>query len=138
MALSAFESKAAPPTPDDLQQVLGPAWEAWEGLIRAIDAAHGPITQVWGFPGAKYGWSLRLKRGDRVILYMTPQVGAVLTGFVLGERAAALAHERGLPTTVLELIDVAPRYAEGRGFRMSLATAEDVATAMLVVGVKMA
>jgi len=42
----------------------------------------------------------------------------LLTQLALGERAVAAAHDRALPPIVLDTIDTAPRYAEGRGVRI--------------------
>jgi hypothetical protein len=75
---------------------------------------------------------------DRVVLYLTPQAGAFLVGLVLGDRAVAAARARGLPPSVLALVDAAPRHAEGRGIRLSVARGEDLAVIQELVAVRMA
>ena len=50
------------------------------------------ISQVWGFSSRSTAWGLRLRRKERVILYMTPQSGQFLVSFALGEKAVAAAH----------------------------------------------
>jgi hypothetical protein len=96
------------------------------------------VTEQWNFPGAKYGWSLRLKRKDRVTLYLIPQAGHFLVGVVLGEKAVKAAHECGLPDVVLSQIDNAPRYAEGRGIRLPVTGRDDLFAVQKLAAVKMA
>jgi hypothetical protein len=138
MALSALDDKSRRPTPADLKRVLGKSASLWSELVSHVAEKHAPITEEWNFSGAKYGWSLRLKRKDRVVLYMTPQAGQFLAGIVLGEKAAKAAHEKGLPKPVLALIDAAPRYAEGRGIRFPVSTRADLRAVEQLAAVKMA
>jgi hypothetical protein len=110
--LSAFDDGSRPPDSAEIAEVLGPSHGLWDRLVATVTAAYPPVTQLWNFGGAKYGWSLRLKRRDRILLYLTPQSGCFLLGVVLGEKAARTAHDSGLPEAVLALIDDAPRYGE--------------------------
>ena len=137
MALSAFSEKSHPPELNELKTVLGQSAELWERLVSHVAAAYPPITELWNFAGAKFGWSLRLKRKDRVVLYMTPQVGHFLLGVVLGDKAVRTAHSARLAEPVLALIDTAPRYAEGRGIRLPIATRDDLVAAQTLAALKM-
>lgn len=67
---------------------------------------------------------------------MTPQASCIQVGFVLGEKAARSAHAVGLPAPVLELIDKAPRYAEGRGIRFPVATDADLSVVKHLLALK--
>lgn len=73
MALSVFADKSHRPTDDDLRSALGKAHPAWARLIERVTARLPPISEVWGFTSAGTGWGLRLRRKDRVILYVTPR-----------------------------------------------------------------
>lgn len=126
MALSAFDDSSRQPTAAGLRKVLGVSEPLWRELIAHATDAFAPISEAWGFAGAKFGWSLRIKRADRVLLYMTPQDSCFLVGVVLGEKAVAEAHDAGLPEAVLQLIDGAPRYAEGRGIRVPVSASADL------------
>jgi hypothetical protein len=138
MALSSFDDKSHPPKPAELKKVLGKSAGLWDELVSHVTGSHPPITEQWNFSGAKYGWSLRLKRKDRIVLYLTPQAGVFLAGIVLGEKAAKAAHESGLPDSTLTLIDSAPRYAEGRGIRLAVATRRDLLAVKQLAALKMA
>jgi hypothetical protein len=138
VALSAFDDGSHPPGPGELETVLGPAAPIWEQLVARVVATHAPVTEAWNFAGARWGWSLRLKRKDRIVLYMTPQPGQIMVGVVLGEKAARAAADSGLPDHVLALVESAPRYAEGRGIRLTIATRDDVDAVCTLVALKMA
>jgi hypothetical protein len=136
VALSAFEDTSHPPGAGELKRMLGKSAPLWDQLIAETREAHAPITEDWNFAGAKYGWSLRLKQRDRVVLYMTPQAGQFLLGVALGGKAVAAA-DASVPASVRALIDDAPRYAEGRGIRFAVTKRADVAAAGHLAALKM-
>jgi hypothetical protein len=138
MAASAFDDKSRPPGARELQGVLGRSAASWTQLVAYVTDRYGPLTEEWRFSGAKYGWSMRLKRKDRVILYLTPQAGRFQVGVALGEKAVKTAHERGLPAAVLSLIDSAPRYPEGRGIRLPVVGRDALRVAQHLADAKMA
>ncbi len=133
MALSAFDDRSAPPSDGDVATVLGPAARRWERIRSQL-----ALTEEWGFASRSTGWGLRLKQGSRVIVYLTPRAGSFLASLALGERAVAAAREQGLPGPALAAIDAAPRYAEGRGVRLAVSTADDVETVRQLAAVKLA
>jgi len=138
MALSAFDDRKAPPTPQDLARVLGKAAPVWLRLKDELGSEYAPVEEDWSFAGAKYGWSLRLRRGKRAIVYMTPGRGHFLASFALGEKACAAAQNAGLPASLLALIADAPRYAEGRGVRIPVRTRREASAIVKLAGIKLA
>jgi Protein of unknown function (DUF3788) len=138
MALSAFDDESHRPEAAEVAAVLDESTALLEGLIASVSASYGLIDQVWNYAGAKIGWSMRLKRGDRIVLYVTPQDGRFLVGVVLGERAANAAQTSGAPESLLTLIEAAPRHREGRGVRMTVKTGDDLSVALMLVALKMA
>ena len=137
MALSSLDDKAAEPVAADLVRVLGSSEKVWRELISRTEAAYGPLTEDWSFSGAKYGWILRLKRKKRVVLYLIPQINAFLVGIVLGDRALTLLRRDDLAPEVLSLIDEAPRYGEGTGFRIPVASPGDIPDIEVIIEAKM-
>jgi hypothetical protein len=137
VALSVFDEKSRQPSREELTEALGASAGLWDELIAHITDACAPIVEVWNFAGARFGWSLRLKHRDRILLYMTPKTGMFLLGCVLGEKAAAAAREQDAPERVLALLEEAPRYAEGRGIRMPVSTAADLEAARVLAALKM-
>jgi hypothetical protein len=138
LALSAFDDKSQEPQAAELQKTLGRSGARWDELVAHIEAEFAPLTISWGFAGAKWGWSLRLKQKERTVLYMTPRDRHFLVGFALGEKAVKAAHTVPLDESVLALIDEAPKYAEGRGVRVEVRTKKDIESVRQLAAVKMA
>lgn len=138
MALSAFNDKSRPPHDNDLAAKLGSTFVFWNELKRLIASRFTPLSMEWGFSSKKTGWGLRLKREKRTVLYMTPCEGYFMASFALGEKAVKAAHESDLPVSVLEIIDSAKKYAEGRGVRLEVRNAEDVRNVEKLAVIKMA
>jgi hypothetical protein len=137
MALSAFTDPAAPPTPETLESMLGPAAPLWSDLCAILRGLVGDVVEAWNHGGAKVGWSMRLVHDGRILAYLTPQAGHALVGVVLGEKAIARAEaSAGLSTPTREAIAAAPRYAEGRGVRIVMATADDLSVALELARIK--
>ena len=74
----------------------------------------------------------------RRIVYMTPQKEQFTVGLVLGDRAVAAANESSLPAAILEEINSARKYAEGRGVRIEVTSDEDLRAIKLLADIKMA
>jgi hypothetical protein len=138
MALSAFDDKLKRPSAGDLKRSLGRTSAHWDDLTAHIATEYAPLDETWNFSGANWGWSLRLKRKKRTVLYMTPCKGHFLVGFVLGEKAVKAAHESGLPDSVLTVIDQAKKYVEGRSVRIEIRNKKDIAIAKKLAAIKMA
>jgi len=138
MALSAFDDKAKQPRASDLQAMLGRSYTHWQELIAHVASEFAPLDQSWNFAGANWGWSLRLKRKKRTVLYMTPCQRHFLVGFVLGDKAVKAAHDGTLPDALLAEIDGARKYAEGRGIRIRIGTRQDLDNVKRLAAIKMA
>ncbi|MFZ2492870.1 MAG: DUF3788 family protein [Thermoanaerobaculia bacterium] len=138
MALSAFDDKSRQPAPDQLNACLGGTAPFWAAIVQTLAKDHDASIAEWAFAGAKYGWSMRVKRKARVILYLIPQDGHFLVGVVLGERAVSAAHQSGLPEAIVAELDAARPYAEGRGIRFPVRSREDAEVALMLARVKLA
>jgi hypothetical protein len=137
MALSAFDDKSSAPDESELASVLGRARTLWDRLIASLGSEYAPVAQAWKFSGQQWGWSLQLKQRKRTIVYLTPRRGQFIAGFAFGEKAVKAAHQAHLSDAVLEVIDGAQKYAEGRAVRLEVRTKKDLRVVEQVVAVKM-
>ncbi len=138
MAISAFDDKATPPGKHALIETLGRTGTLWTRLCEDLEAQYGPLVQEWNYWGKSHGWSMRLKRKKRAIVYMTPCRSHFLASFALGEKACAAAHAAGAPTAVLKLIDAAPKFVEGRGVKVQVRSKRDIDIVAALAAIKMA
>lgn len=137
MALSAFDDRASPPDEAALTAMLGRSSLHWRALRTRFEAEFTPFAAEWNFAGAKYGWSCRLKHRSRVILYLTPCRRHFLVGLVVGEKAVKAAREAELPAALMAAVEAAPRYGEGRGFRLEVRKKADLAGIFELATIKM-
>jgi len=128
MAPNAFVGKTAEPTDDDLEKALGPAKRIWDELLADLKTEHEVATREWNSYSAKAGWSLRLKRGKRTILWLAPCSGCFRVAFVLGDKAIVAARQSGLTAAALRILNEAQKYPEGTGVRLVVKGPRDIPT----------
>jgi hypothetical protein len=134
------DSHGTPPGKRALETALGRTHAHWSALHAGLSEEYGPLGEKWSFSAKSGRWSLQLKqpKTQRTILYLIVCEGHFLSGFALGEKACRAARESGLPAAVLELIEQAPRYAEGRGVWLEVRNRKDVASVLRLAAVKLA
>jgi hypothetical protein len=139
LAAPFFADKLKCPTEAMIAEALGRKVVLWQTVRERVAAEFGPLIEEWTYAGKNYGWSLRLKQKQRAVLYLTPCAGYFRAAFALGEKAVRAAHESGaFPTGILQVIDQAPRYAEGRAIRLEIRARKDLAAIEMIAAVKMA
>lgn len=134
---NAFIGRTTHPAPEEVDAALGPTAEAWKQLLDWL-AEQGVADHEWKSSSPKYGWSLRPKLKKRTIAYLGPCDGCFRVAFVLGDRAVAAARASDLSKTTLQLLDEAPRYAEGTGLRLMVHASEDLADIRRLALIKLA
>ena len=108
------------------------------GEFACMAAQLGVPVQEWNSYSVKAGWSLRLKRAKRTIVWMSPCEGCFRVMFILGDKAVAAARQSGLPARVLRLIDEADKYPEGTGIRLLIKTPRDLPSVKKLAAIKLA
>jgi hypothetical protein len=136
---NAFIGKAERPTDPEVLGVLGPKAKLWNEFIEWMSEKEGVSDQEWkGVVVKKYGWSLRLKKKGRNIVYLSPGKGCFMTSFVLSDKALDEAKHAHLPKAVQDALATAPRYPEGNGLRLLVKRADDLASIRKIAAIKAA
>lgn len=138
MLTNAFIGKAEQPTETELTAALGPAKAAWNKLLANLADSFGIVDREWNSYSRKAGWSLRLKRKQRNIVYLSPGEGCFLASFALGDKAVRAALQAGLPSAVAKSIKESKRYAEGTGVRLEVKSLNDIVALNKLVAIKLA
>src|SRR5450432_4819143 len=97
MKENAFIDKLTKPTNKELEAELGSAKALWHQLVSELAKEHEVTEQEWNSYSKKAGWSLRLKRKQRVIVYLAPCHGCFRVAVILGGKAGEATHEFNLP-----------------------------------------
>ena len=132
---NAFIGHEKQPTPRELA-ALGIAQPLWDQLVAEL-TANLKLTCESNSYSIKAGWSLRLKRDTRNIVYLSPSRGGFMASFALGDKAIAAARASELPKRVLKLIAGAKKYAEGTAVRIEVRGTEDLAVVKKLAEIKL-
>ncbi|MEI8334685.1 MAG: DUF3788 family protein [Chloroflexota bacterium] len=138
MEPSVFGDRTRIPTDRELEAVLGPAILLWGALKATLAVEFDPVVEAWSFAGKAHGWSLRLRRRDRAIVYLTPLPGGFRASLALPERAVPVALESHLPGPIRAVVAGAQAYPEGRAVRIEVTSEDDVASVMTLARIRMA
>jgi hypothetical protein len=137
MQPNAFIGRAERPADADLIEVLGPAKELWDRLLADMTAQWNLKEFEWSSYSTKSGWTLRVKRGKRNIVYLGPAKGMFNVSFILGGRAVEAAHTRKLAARVLKMVDEGTKYPEGTGVRLEIKSERDLAAVKSLTQLKL-
>jgi hypothetical protein len=134
--INAFIARKEAPNEQDLTGVLGARKLLWDKLLADLDSRVGTDAREWKSYSPKAGWALRVLRGSRAIVYLSPGTGGFLASFALGDRAGQAARRSGLPASIIRLIDGAKRYAEGTAVRLEVRTPADTRIVLRLASIK--
>ena len=138
MATKTVSGGNSPPGQHELDALLGRASVHWTRLRAELTSQFGDLAEKWSYSRKTGHWSLQLKQKKRTVLYMIVLRGHFQAAFALGEKACAAARMSGLPASVIEVIEGAPRYAEGRGVWLNVRNRKDVDNVKRLAAIKMA
>jgi len=137
MVPNAFIGKREEPTEDELAVELGPSKMLWDRLVGDLATERGVTIQEWNSYSPKAGWSLRLKKSDRTIVYLVPCRGCFRAAFALGDKAVQAACRSKVPPKVITTIKQAKRYAEGTAVRIDVTRPGDLAVVKKIAVAKL-
>jgi hypothetical protein len=135
---NAFIDKAKKPTEEELTAALGPAKAVWDRFIAGLAEENGVDVQERSSYSRKAGWSLRLKRKKRTIVWLAPCQGCFRVAFILGDKAMKAARECQLPKRVVKILEEAPKYPEGTGVRIHVNGFRDIPVLKKLAAIKLA
>jgi hypothetical protein len=133
---NAFIGQAKEPTDRELAAVLGAAKTLWDELAAELTGEH-KLNREWSSYSIKAGWSLRLKREARNIVYLSPSRSGFMASVALGEKAIQAARANKFSKHVLKIIGEAKKYAEGTAVRIVVSGSEDVAVVKELAKIKL-
>jgi Protein of unknown function (DUF3788) len=137
VATNAFIGKKEEPTENQLTTALGPAKEVWDQLLDELAQEHGVTSGEWKCYSIKLGWSLRVKRGKRTIVWLSPRAGCFEVVFIFGQRAMSAVQQCKLPKRVIKAVSEAKRYPEGSGVRLEVKTRKELNALKKLAAIKL-
>jgi hypothetical protein len=107
-------------------------------LLADLEREFGVNVREWNSYSPKAGWSLRLKRKARTIVWLGPREDSFIAAFILGDKAMRAARAAKLPQRIVKIMNEAPKYPEGTGVRIALKTPKDLAAVKTLAAIKLA
>ena len=138
MSPNAFIGKAKKPTDGELAAALGPTKAIWDQLLAELDREFGVNINEWNSYSPKAGWSLRVKRKARTIVWLGPREGCFIAAFILGDKAMRAARAGKLPQRIVKIMEEAPKYPEGAGVRLEVKAPKDIEAVKKLAAIKLA
>jgi hypothetical protein len=138
MDLSIFMDKAKKPDNIELQKALGIKYYLWMDIRDYVFAKYPKAFEEWNYPGAKYGWSFRIKDKKRAIVYLLPRSQSFMVALVFGEKATREVLDSEISTSIKTELEAARVYAEGRGIRIDVASEQILPDIKKLIDIKLA
>jgi hypothetical protein len=133
-----FMDKAHSPTKQDLHSAIATTYSIWEQLRNYVLVKYPKATEEWNYPGVKYGWSFRMKDKKRAIVYFLPRDKFFMVALVFGAKATQEALNSNISGEIKSVIEAAPVYAEGRGFRVNVKNETNLEDIKKLIDIKIA
>ena len=111
---SCFLEREQEPSSDSVRKALGKACPAWDELQGHLREAYGLTGTLHFMYGQRYGWALRFRRGEKLIVALYPNVGRLTVQIVLGRAQVARASAMHLEPNIAKVLRAAKDYPEGR------------------------
>ena len=133
-----MSDKAHEPTEKAILDFIGePAKEAWVEIRRFIEDRYGLVSDTV-FYGAKYGWTVRYRKGGKTLCSLFPEKGAFTVLIVLGSKESEIASSlrEELGPKVQKLIGDTQQLHDGRWLWVRLLAMSDIDDVMKLLQVK--
>lgn len=135
--LSVFQDKNVMPTKEDLFEKLVDLYSIWVQLHDCTIEKYPNAICEWSYSGKKYGWSYKIKDKKRVIIYLLPRDKYFKVAFVFGQKAYDSIMNIDISIEIKNELEKAKKYAEGRGIRIDIKSAEIVSEIKKLVDIKL-
>lgn len=138
MDISIFTDKENIPTDSDLVSALGNTCNLWHRILDYVHSQYPDAKNEWNYPGAKYGWSFRIRDKKRAIIYLLPRNKYFKVAFVFGQKATDTILKSDISQDIRSELENARVYAEGRGIRIDIKNEEVLRDIHLLTDIKIA
>lgn len=133
---SIFTDKNHVPTSRDLK-ALGKTISLWEEIIKFVHTQYTDAKDEWSYPGAKFGWSFRIKDQKRVIIYLLPRDKFFKAAFVFCQKTYLDIMAADVNDDIKQMLSEARVYGEGRGIRIDVINKKILKDIKMLIDIKL-
>jgi len=117
---SILKDKTQKPEFKNLAEVLGEKFIYLNELKNSLNQKYGSLSEEWKFYGQKSGWTMKLLLGKRNLFFLIPKENCFDISLVFGEKAFSIIEKIDLPKEIIEKLQNAEKYSEGRGLTVEV------------------
>jgi hypothetical protein len=125
------------PTDAALTRSLGGNKAHWDALADHVANACEGLECEWKFYGAKHGWTYKVSRKRKAVLYMTPHRTDFTASMALRDEAIEALRRADLPRELIAEIEASKAYPEGRPARVRVTSRAKVVLVKKLVAIKL-
>lgn len=125
MPIGYFLDKTRPPTPEELQAVMGSVFPLWQRLLRFIETNY-KLSEDMSYGGKNYGWNLWYRKSGKSLVSLYPQQDRFVAQVVLGREQAGKTATLNLGEKVRKLVDETQQRHDGKWLFIPVTDEADV------------
>ena len=126
MSIGAFTDKKQRPSQTEIQGMMGVGLTYWDELLQFVREQYAPDEEFRFMYGKKYGWALRFQMRRKLLTSFYPTDGGLTVQINLGPDAVDQALEMSLGENVMNVINRATAYSEGRWLFIPVKSPQDI------------
>ena len=126
MSIGAFTDKKQRPSQTEIQGMMGVGLTYWDELLQFVREQYAPEEEFRFMYGKKYGWAIRFQLRRKLLTSFYPTEGGLTVQINLGPDAVDQALEMSLGENVMNVINRATAYSEGRWLFIPVKSPQDI------------
>ena len=130
--------KLKKPTPARLSRALGRTKKHWDLLEAYVTNHCEGLSCEWKFYSGPHGWTFKVMKKKRAVLYMTPMEGSFTASMALKNEALEGLRASNLPQDLIMEILEAKAYPEGRPARVEVTSQKKIGIVKKLIALKLA
>lgn len=132
-----WNERSTKPTDAALAEALGKNKKHWDAIDEHVARASEGLEREWKFYGAKHGWTYKVTRKKKAVLYLVPHGKSFTASMALREKAVEAVRRSNLPPELVAEIDSAKTYPEGKPARIEVTSQKKVDIVKRLIAIKL-
>ncbi len=132
-----WNERSKKPMDAALARSLGKNKKHWDAIDDHVANACDGLECEWKFYGAKHGWTYKVTRKKKAVLYMIPHGKNFTASMALREKAIEAARGSNIPSELVAEIEAAKAYPEGRPARIEVTSQKKVGIVKKLIAIKL-
>jgi hypothetical protein len=135
MSIGIFNDKKSCPDNNKIINVLGKKKNVWIEFIDFIRENSSKLEDL-RFYGKNYGWALRFRKNNKVLISLYPSKDSFIAQIILGKTESETALKSSLDMKIKKIIEGATEFKEGRWLFIPVKNRKDIKDVKYLLSLK--